>query len=317
MSKGSISGLKAKCQVTLDQLDWDLEEGSVVCKLTSDVDQTINFILRDGISSIESDADIENSDLGDIARKINLKANTATELKIRLAEDGERNLALKKTAVASSQSMTSRQQLRLWTEIWEHAGEPARRQTTGFMWTWGESYDITNVKLHWEDSYARKYKIQVSEDAEHWTDVFTNDNNEGGLNVIPLKATGRYVKMQGVEKSGEWGFSIWEFEVYGTLTPPPANLALNKPATAKNSSNDQQTPEKAFDGSTGSRWSGHQDDDNWIAVDLEDTYIIESVVLNWEDSMQRSTRYRYLTMGRTGRISMRHTTAREELRPFG
>ncbi len=136
LSKGSISGLKAKCQVTLDQLDWDLEEGSVVCKLTSDVDQTINFILRDGISSIESDADIENSDLGDIARKINLKANTATELKIRLAEDGERNLALKKTAVASSQSMTSRQQLRLWTEIWEHAGEPARRQTTGFMWTW-------------------------------------------------------------------------------------------------------------------------------------------------------------------------------------
>lgn len=284
LSKGSISGLKAKCQVTLDQLDWDLEEGSVVCKLTSDVDQTINFILRDGISSIESDADIENSDLGDIARKINLKANTATELKIRLAEDGERNLALKKTAVASSQS---NDQQTAAQAVDGNLGTRWGASEAADNWIYvdlGESYDITNVKLHWEDSYARKYKIQVSDDAEHWTDVFTNDNNEGGLNVIPLKATGRYVKMQGVEKSGEWGFSIWEFEVYGTLTPPPANLALNKPATAKNSSNDQQTPEKAFDGSTGSRWSGHQDDDNWIAVDLEDTYIIESVVLNWEDS---------------------------------
>lgn len=284
MNVGSISGLKAKCQITLNEMEWDLNEGTIDCTITSDVDQTITLIQRSGIVGIETDAGIESSDLGDIAKKISLKAGEATKLQIELAEDGERNLALNKPAYASSESNSS---------------QTAAQAVDGNMGTrWGaseaeenwiyvdleDSYDITKVNIYWEDSYAKRYKLQVSDDKENWTDVYTNEDNQGGRNEINLKATGRYVRMLGLEKSGQWGYSIYELEVYGTLTPPPVNLALNKPAKSMNYSNESTTPDRAFDGSTSTRWGCHEDDDNWLSVDLEDTYVIKSVVINWEDS---------------------------------
>ncbi len=62
------------------------------------------------------------------------------------------------------------------------------------------------------------------------------------------------MKMQGIKRSGEWGFSIWEFEVYGRELPPPENVALNKTASASTESNAEQTADKAVDGDLGTRW---------------------------------------------------------------
>ena len=34
-------------------------------------------------------------------------------------------------------------------------------------------------------------------------------------NNIPVKATGRYVRMYGTVRGTQYGYSLWEFEVYG------------------------------------------------------------------------------------------------------
>lgn len=288
LNSGSISGLKAKCQVTLNDMSWDLSKNTVDCTITSDVDQKINLIQRSGIKKIETTAKTEESDFGATAKVITLKAGEATTIHLDLInEEVDKNLALNKPAYASSELMNPNEK------------RPANEAVDGNLSTrWGtvendvnawfyvdleDTYDINRVVIEWETAYAEAYKIQVSEDGKNWTDVYDVKDNESKSNEISLKATGRYVRMQGVKPATRWGYSIWEFEVYGKVAVQE-NLALNKPASAMNFSNPTVTPDKAFDGDRATRWGGHQDDDNWLSVDLEDNYIIHTVVLDWEDA---------------------------------
>jgi hypothetical protein len=89
--------------------------------------------------------------------------------------------------------------------------------------------------------------------------------------------------MHGLQRATPWGFSLWEFEVYGG-TPPPTgpNVALGKPVTASSIENEAYAPQNAVDGGTSTRWSSAFADRQWIAVDLGSTYNIYRVVLNWE-----------------------------------
>lgn len=74
------------------------------------------------------------------------------------------------------------------------------------------------------------------------------------------------------------------------------NLALNKPAVATSAEGDGNSAEKAFDGSLGSRWSSafagmtnDERNDQSLTVDLEDAYIINKVVMVWENA--RASKY--------------------------
>lgn len=166
------------------------------------------------------------------------------------------------------------------------------------------SYEISNIVLNWEGAYAKEYKLQVSEDAENWTDITHVTEGKVGITEFNYEepATGRYVRMLGVEPVGGYGYSIWEFEVYGALVgeqsepePEEINIALNKPSKASseyidpNDGSKQYYSSLAFDGSSTaingkqSRWvSNRNSNDEWIYVDLEDTYDISKIVLNWE-----------------------------------
>ncbi|WMT43520.1 discoidin domain-containing protein [Paenibacillus sp. D2_2] len=74
---------------------------------------------------------------------------------------------------------------------------------------------IGSVRLHWEDAYAVKFKIQVSNDGSVWNDVYTESNGSGGVQDIPLNnVQAKYVKMYGTEMGTLYGYSLYEFEVY-------------------------------------------------------------------------------------------------------
>lgn len=71
---------------------------------------------------------------------------------------------------------------------------------------------------------------------------------------------------------------------YVIVTLLDDNLAKGKSASASGSENEEVIPALAFDGDMGTRWSSNFADDAWIVVDLEKTYTIGKVVLNWEDA---------------------------------
>ncbi len=78
--------------------------------------------------------------------------------------------------------------------------------------------DITSVVLVWEGAYATAYEIQTSTDGIAWTTQYSTTTNTGGTNTIPLSVQNvRYVRMYGTVRALPlYGYSIWEFEVYGT-----------------------------------------------------------------------------------------------------
>ena len=78
----------------------------------------------------------------------------------------------------------------------------------------------------------------------------------------------------------------------GTSVPaPPADLALNRPASASSVETAAFTPEKANDGTSTTRWSARQGSDSeWWQVDLGVARTIESIKLDWEDAYM--SRYR-------------------------
>lgn len=90
----------------------------------------------------------------------------------------------------------------------------------------GGSYNISGVKLNWETAAAKDYKIQVSTDNKNWIDAYTKTGGTGGVENITFNstATGRYIRMLGTARTTQYGYSLWEFEVYGT---PDGNTVNN------------------------------------------------------------------------------------------
>jgi uncharacterized protein len=81
----------------------------------------------------------------------------------------------------------------------------------------GSVRSVSRVRLAWEAAYGRAYRIEVSQNNTTWTTVNTTTASDGGSDDIPFTATdARYVRMWGTARATAWGYSLFEFEVYGT-----------------------------------------------------------------------------------------------------
>jgi len=200
-------------------------------------------------------------------------------------DDASGNLALGRPATAST----------------SYAGLPASNATDGNptsrwssqllegQWIYvdlGAVYTINQVILRWESAYGRGYKLQVSNNAADWSDVYTTTTGDGGVDDITLasSASGRYVRMLGTQRATTYGYSLYELEVYGAVVAP--NLALHKPVTAS-SSYTGLPASNATDGNLASRWSSQLLEGQWIYVDLGSVFTIRQVVLRWEAAYGR------------------------------
>jgi hypothetical protein len=76
---------------------------------------------------------------------------------------------------------------------------------------------IDRVLLRWEAAYGKEYTIQLSDNNTLWSIAAYQPNGDGGNDTIPIAKAGRYVKMFGMKRATQWGYSLYEFEVYGSL----------------------------------------------------------------------------------------------------
>ncbi|MFD6176836.1 MULTISPECIES: galactose-binding domain-containing protein [unclassified Isoptericola] len=142
-------------------------------------------------------------------------------------DDGQQSLALGRPVTVSSIDDPSR------------TGEMAVDGNAGTRWgsgwsqpEWiavdlGASYDLSRVRIDWETAYASGYEIQTSPDGETWTTVRTVTDGDGFVDELDVAGTGRYVRLLATERATQWGFSIYELEVFGA----PAGQAAPEPVT--------------------------------------------------------------------------------------
>ncbi|AZS89341.1 discoidin domain-containing protein [Streptomyces griseoviridis] len=204
------------------------------------------------------------------------------------AAAADANLSQGRTATASST---------------ENAGTPAASAVDGDLATrwssaatddqWlqvdlGATASISKIVLNWEAAYGKDYKIQSSPDGGSWTDLTSVTGGDGGTDTLTVTGQGRYVRLQGVHRATGYGYSLWEFQVFGTTgtTQPAAcntaNAAQGKAASASSTENAGTPASAAFDGDDTTRWSSQAVDPQWVRVDLGSAQDICKVDLNWE-----------------------------------
>lgn len=87
----------------------------------------------------------------------------------------------------------------------------------------GKEGVVSDVIIRWERAHATDYKIQVSNDAKSWKDVYHESNGKtGAMEAVFTPVKCRYVKILGLLRvNDDWGISMWEAEIYGPEAQNP------------------------------------------------------------------------------------------------
>ncbi|MEV6414097.1 discoidin domain-containing protein [Kribbella sp. NPDC051718] len=158
----------------------------------------------------------------------------------------------------------------------------------------GSTSAISQVVLNWEAAYGKSFQVQVSDNAGGpWNSIYTTTTGTGGVQTLSVTGSGRYVRMNGTQRGTGYGYSLWEFQVYGGTDGGPtacgtANAAQGKTATASSVENGGTPASAAVDGNPGTRWSSAASDPQWIQVDLGSTQSVCQVGLSWEAAYGKS-----------------------------
>ncbi len=205
-------------------IQWETAAGKAYeIQVSEDgVSWTAVYTVTDGTSGAYLDALLEKSVPGRYVRIYGTERTTAYGYSIyELGAYAEvtdnyfvnQNLALGKEAGASSgdgaQAVDGR-----GTSRWESSFADNQYLYVDL----GAEYRIDRVNLIWEAAYGTAYTIETSADGSNWTAVYTETAGNGETDTIVLSdVTARYVMMYGTKRATNYGFSLWEMEVYGGL----------------------------------------------------------------------------------------------------
>ncbi|MFE4258671.1 discoidin domain-containing protein [Streptomyces sp. NPDC056883] len=80
----------------------------------------------------------------------------------------------------------------------------------------GAAAQLSQVVLRWETAAAKAYRVELSTDGTNWSTAYSTANGTGGVQTHDITGTARYVRVYGTQRTTGYGYSLWEFQVYGT-----------------------------------------------------------------------------------------------------
>ncbi|GGR22412.1 discoidin domain-containing protein [Deinococcus ruber] len=89
----------------------------------------------------------------------------------------------------------------------------------------GSSQPLCGVTIQWEAAYAKTFQMLVSNDGTTWTAASPVTTGTGGTQNLSISGTGRYLRMNGIQRVTQYGYSIFELQVFGGtgVTPLPTS----------------------------------------------------------------------------------------------
>jgi len=113
---------------------------------------------------------------------------------------------------------------------------------------------IGRVVLNWERAAARAFQIQVSPDGTTWTSVYETTTGTGGTQTVTVSGAGRYVRMYGTARTSQYGYSLWEFQVFGKGSTPAPSVSTGPSATVPSPSASSPPGSGATTATTATGW---------------------------------------------------------------
>lgn len=207
---GAFWGAKKACEPL--HIQWNALSNSV---------KVINSTAKEA-GNLTAEASVYNSDGSEMKslheiKTLSAPSNTATHCFTLLFDKNAADLALNKSVFASSSEAGQADAVSDGDETTRWASKSNNNE-----WIYvdlGKEEIVNAVDLNWESAYAKSFKIQVSGDAKSWQDVYsTTEGREGKMHIDFDEVSARYVKVQGLERGSWWGYSLWDFKVYGGST---------------------------------------------------------------------------------------------------
>lgn len=179
---------------------------------------------------------------------------------------------------------------------------PASRwgsQFTDNQWLaldFGKSTSVNRVRIQWENAHALQYALQTSEDGLAWSTIKIIENSTGGTEDIgALAGQGRYLRVQGLKRATQFGYSILEIQAFaseagvvaapGPGPLPNAGVAIPPASTSSSAlENPGLSSVMAVDGKPDTRWASAFDDAAWLQFDFGAATRIGYMKLVWESS---------------------------------
>ena len=102
-------------------------------------------------------------------------------------------------------------------------------------------YFIDNISLFWETASALAYEIEISTDNTNWTTLASISSGSGEIEEHVVNGQGRFLRLYLTERNTEYGYSLFEVEVYGEPldsepdTEAPTNLNATLDSTTPSS----------------------------------------------------------------------------------
>jgi beta-glucanase (GH16 family) len=85
----------------------------------------------------------------------------------------------------------------------------------------GATAQIHKVVLQWDPAYGKSFEVQVSPNGTgNWTPIYSTTTGTGFKQTLTVNGSGRYVRMYGTGRGSPYGYSLWEFQVWGTGGAP-------------------------------------------------------------------------------------------------
>ncbi|GGX42411.1 hypothetical protein GCM10010298_01420 [Streptomyces microflavus] len=79
----------------------------------------------------------------------------------------------------------------------------------------GATTQLSQVVLDWETAYGKGYRVELSTNGSDWSTAYQTANGDGGTDTLNVSGEARYVRVYGTARGTGYGFSLWEFKVYG------------------------------------------------------------------------------------------------------
>lgn len=160
----------------------------------------------------------------DGALSVTLDGNTVSGVpaiessgKVTLTAAESANLALNSTATATSVETGGREVAAAIDGDIGTRWSSEYKDNQSLTLDLGSLQTVGTVRIYWETAAGKDYDILLSEDGESWVNVAAVKGNSTASEWLTYEfepQTARYVKMDGHTRVGEYGFSIYEMEVY-------------------------------------------------------------------------------------------------------
>lgn len=203
---GAYWGAKQACEPL--HIQWNASNNSI---------KAINTTAQElhGASASAKVYNIAGKELLEYAKSCVLNLPASDKKEVFKLNFNQGNLAFEKPVYASSEQGNG--QARFITD-----GASASRwesKPTDQEWIYVDlekSESLHQVRIKWEQAYASTYALQISQDAKNWKTVKQQEEGKGGTEEISLNGVkARYVRILAMKRASEYGFSIFELEVFG------------------------------------------------------------------------------------------------------